>query len=126
MMVILKSNKGFTLLEVMIALTLVAIVFFPLLTLRNQNISDTYYARQTLRAEFLANEKLSGIQLSEKPPLGESRGDFGEKFPDFRWEETVSETPLGPVNELRLKLFWKRGEREEQMEWVQYLRQTAG
>lgn len=125
-MVILKSNKGFTLLEVMIALTLVAIVFVPLLSLRNQNISETYYARQTLRAEFLANEKLSGLQLSEKPALGESRGDFGEKFPDFRWEQTVSETPLGPVNEVRLTLFWKRGEREERMEWVQYLRQTSG
>ncbi|MFI5304115.1 MAG: prepilin-type N-terminal cleavage/methylation domain-containing protein [Nitrospiria bacterium] len=126
MTAIWNRNRGFTLLEVMIAMTLVAIVFVPLLSLRNQNISETYYARKLLRAEFLSNEKLSGLQIYQIPTLGETKGDFGEKFPDFRWEQTVTETPLGPVNEVHLKLFWLRGEKEEEIEWVQYIRNSSG
>ena len=117
-----KNNSGFTLLEVMIALTLVAIVFVPLLALRNQNISQTAYARQVLRAEFLANEKLSKLLLEEKPDNGETQGDFGERYPDFRWFQAVSETPLPQVKEVKLKVIWKKGDRNEEIEWVQYVR----
>ena len=118
-----NKEKGFTLLEVMIALTLVAIVFVPLLALRNQNINQTAYARKVLRAEFLANEKLSALLLEEKPEKGETNGDFGDKYPDFRWVQAVSDTPLGAVKEISLKVIWKKGNRDEEMEWVQYVRE---
>lgn len=126
MTVMWRNSKGFTLLEVMIAMTLVAIVFVPLLSLRNQNISETVYARRLLRAEFLSNEKLSGLQIFQTPAIGESKGDFGEKFPDYRWEQTVLDTPLGSVKEVHLHLFWKKGDGEEDMEWVQYFRDSSG
>ncbi|MHB8482733.1 MAG: type IV pilus modification PilV family protein [Nitrospiria bacterium] len=119
-----RSEKGFTLLEVMIALTIVAIVFVPLLALRNQNINQTAYARQLLRAEFLTNEKISRLLLEEPPVKGETHGDFGDQYPEFRWVQTVSDTPLGVVKEVKLKVIWKRGERDEEMEWVQYVRQS--
>ncbi|MBI1821532.1 MAG: prepilin-type N-terminal cleavage/methylation domain-containing protein [Nitrospirae bacterium] len=118
-----RSEKGFTLLEVMIALTLVAIVFVPLLALRNQNINQTAYARKVLRAEFLANEKLSTLLLEEKPEKGETNGDFGDQYPDFRWVQAVSDTPMGAVKEISLKVIWKKGNRDEEREWVQYVRE---
>jgi prepilin-type N-terminal cleavage/methylation domain-containing protein len=122
----MSKNKGFTLLEVMIALTLVAIVFVPLLSLRNQNIKETYYARQLLRADFLSHEKLSGLQLTGLPEMGETRGGFPDPYSGFRWEEMVSDTPLDAVKEIRLKLYWKSGEREENAEWVEYFRKSQG
>ena len=122
----MKTDSGFTLLEVMIAMTLVAIVFVPLLTLRNQNIAETRYARKLLRAEFLSNEKFATLQLLGKPSLGEDKGDFGEAFPDYRWEEEVSESPLDSVKEIRLKIFWKKGDGEENLESVQYFRDQPG
>jgi type II secretion system protein I len=118
-----RPDRGFTLLEVMIALTLVAIVFVPLLGLRNQNIGQTYYVRQSLRAEFLAGEKLAEMELEERQAAGETLGDFGEKYPDFRWVKTVADTPLGEVKEIRFKVIWKRGSRDEEIERVQYVRQ---
>ncbi|MBI1823197.1 MAG: prepilin-type N-terminal cleavage/methylation domain-containing protein [Nitrospirae bacterium] len=121
-----KKNSGFTLLEVMIALTLVAIVFVPLLSLRNQNIQETYSARQLLRADFLSHEKLTGFQLTEKPEAGETKGTFDDPFSGFRWEQTVSETPLGGVREVRFKVIWKKGERDEEAEWVEYFRNSPG
>ena len=124
MTAILKNNKGFTLLEVMIALTIVAIVFVPLLALRNQNINQTAYARQLLRAEFLANGKISKLLLEETPLKGETHGEFGDPYPEFRWVQTISDTPLGAVREVKLKVIWKRGERDEEMEWVQFVRQS--
>lgn len=107
----------------MIALTLVAIVFVPLLALRNQNINQTAYARKVLRAEFLANEKLSTLLLEEKPEKGETNGDFGDQYPDFRWVQAVSDTPMGAVKEISLKVIWKKGNRDEEREWVQYVRE---
>jgi type II secretion system protein I len=118
-----RPDRGFTLLEVMIALTLVAIVFVPLLGLRNQNIGQTYYARQSLRAEFLADEKLAKMELEEPQAVGETLGGFGEKYPDFRWVKTVADTPLGKVKEIRFKVIWKRGSRDEEIERVQYVLQ---
>ena len=74
------GEKGFTLVEVMVALTLVAIVFVPLISLRNLNVRQTAFARQALRAAFLAHEKLSNLQLSPGIASGEEAGDFGRLF----------------------------------------------
>jgi prepilin-type N-terminal cleavage/methylation domain-containing protein len=121
-----KKSSGFTLLEVMIALTLVAVVFVPLLSLRNQNIKETYYARQLLRADFLSHEKLAGIPLTEHPDTGETRGEFADPYSGFRWEQIVSDTQLDAVKEVRFKIFWKSGERDEEAEWVEFFRKPAG
>ena len=114
------GEKGFTLVEVMVALTLVAIVFVPLISLRNLNVRQTIFARQALRAAFLAHEKLSNLQLSPGIASGEEAGDFGEAHPGFRWKTTVTDTPFPPLREIRLRVVWTDGNHEEGTEWIEY------
>lgn len=117
------SEKGFTLVEVMVALTLIALVFIPLISLRNLNVRQTAYARQALRATFLAHEKLSALQLDPGSLApGEISGDFGETHPGFKWFGRIKETPFAPILEIDLRAAWGSGNHEEGIDWIEYVR----
>ena len=85
--------RGFTLLEVVVALAIIATAFTALLGLHTQNLKTVARDRGYTEALFLAQEKLSEIELQGAPDPGFSSGDFegqfpGE-FPGYRWEMSV-------------------------------------
>lgn len=93
---------GFTFLEVLVALTLVAVVLLSIHKLNAQSIllgSETEFHAV---ASLLAQEKIADIE-TVLPDLPSSRkGDFGDAFPNYRWEielEAVSSDLLGEVAE---------------------------
>lgn len=93
---------GFTFLEVLVALTLAAVV---LLAVHKLNAQSILVGRETgfhAAASLLAQEKAADIE-STLPDLPTARtGDFGGDYPGYRWEidvEAVSAEPLGEVAE---------------------------
>ena len=72
----MRSDQGFTLLEVLIALGILALALPILLGLRNWDLDLYARARDLTTATILAQEKLVETELGALVPLGETGGEF--------------------------------------------------
>jgi general secretion pathway protein I len=81
------SEKGFTLIEVLVALTILALA----LTIIFGGLSDGLRGKQAAanyqRATTLAESKLSAMGVEDELQEGQSKGQFDQQF---RWEAIVT------------------------------------
>lgn len=116
-----RDGGGFTLLEVMVSIAIIAIAFVVLLGLKNNDIKINEYSKNITEATLLAQTKISEIELMNFPELGEASGEFGEDHPGFKWREIVSPTPFDFAREVKVRVFWKSGDKEEDVEFITYM-----
>jgi type II secretion system protein I len=116
-----QASRGFTLLEVMLAVVIMAIVLVSLLGLKNRSAQDVLLAERMTTATLLAKRVMTETLLI-KPLLPlEKDGEFAEEeFAAYAWRKAVSPTPVPQVMEVRVAVLWREGEREEQVELVSY------
>ena len=118
----MKGERGFTLLEVMISLVIIATAFIVLLHSRNQSILMGDYARHMTEATLLSSQKMAEIEQEDFPDTGEEEGEFGEEHPGYRWRSEVVETPLETIREVRVSVLWGEGTGERSVDLVSYAR----
>ena len=82
------EQKGFTLLEVMIALAILSGVIITALISYNYHLSLAVRNRDTVVATLLGRERMEEIELFGPPK--KRAGDFGERFPRFAWQFTTT------------------------------------
>ncbi len=103
-----KRNHGFTLIEVLVALAVVAFAIVGLLGLQARNIKAIARDLNMTRATLLARERLSQIQyevlLHGLEGLGSKTGDFGKQYPGFRFEQEVISTGLDEMREVIVRV----------------------
>ena len=87
-----SGNKGFTLLEIMAAMAIIAIVLTALFRLHLQTLSMGADTRFYTLAPLLAQQKIAQIEAEGVEQGRSETGDFGEEFPRYRWEAEVAET----------------------------------
>jgi general secretion pathway protein I len=134
----MDSERGFTLLEVVIALGILALALPILLGLRNWDIDLYARAKEMTTATILAQEKLVETELGTLLPYGETSGEFlptplgsqptavvTERPLNYRWKRIVSSTPLPIVREVKIQILWPRGELEEKVEVSTYVFSTT-
>jgi general secretion pathway protein I len=116
-----EKSKGFTLLEVMLAVAIMALVLVSLLGLQSRSSKDVELAGHITTATLLAKRVMTEALLS-KPLLPlEKEGEFeDEEFADYSWKRVVSPTPVPQIMEVRVAVLWKEGDRREQVELVSY------
>lgn len=132
-----SKQSGFTLIEVMFAVAILAIALPVLLGLRNQDIDLHVRARAMTSATLLAKEKLLEAELTPVLPFGEIGGTFTtpppgtqtpsdarDRAPGFRWKRIVAPTPLDAVREVRIQVLWPRGTTEDMVEVSAYVFQA--
>ena len=85
-----KEDGGFTLLEVMVAIALIAIALTAVLGSQSQSVSLAGEARFNTTAALLAQSKMAEIELQDPEDLTADSGDFGEDFPGYTWQSSVS------------------------------------
>jgi general secretion pathway protein I len=83
--------NGFTLLEVMVALSIIAIVLVSVYRMHAQTISMNNETRFYATAPMLAQFKMAEIESESLEDMGDDSGDFGDKFPDYRWNIVVDD-----------------------------------
>ena len=102
-----KSQDGFTLLEVLVALAIVATALVAVSSLRNRDMLYHDEARHMIRATLLAQERMTQTEVSPKfPDLGESSEGFEAPYDQYQWVQTVIPTLFDAAREVRIKVFW--------------------
>ena len=96
----ISHDKGFTLLEVMIAVALIAIALTTLLGSQSQSVSFANSAKFETMAALLAQSKMSEITMQEADSLSNDSGDFGDDYPGYAWEATVSDISIEGVDSI--------------------------
>lgn len=84
-------HSGFTLLEVMVALSIIAIALVSVYKLHTQSIDMLNDIKFYTTAPLLARGKMAEIENLAADELGDDSGDFGDDFPGFDWRVTVNE-----------------------------------
>ena len=119
---IIHNAHGFTLLEVMVALLIIATSFIVLLHSRNQSVIAADYARHMTIATLLATEKMGEMEQGGIDTTGEDSGNFGEDYPEFMWRTAISDTSYEQVREVRVEVSWGEGEGRRNVELVNYIK----
>ena len=93
-------HAGFTLLEVMVAVAIIAIALTTLLGSQSQSVSFANSAKFETMAALLAQAKMSEIALLDPVELSSGSGDFGDDYPGYAWEVTVSDISIEGVENI--------------------------
>ena len=132
------SERGFTLLEVLIALGILALALPILLGLRNWDLDLHARAKELMTATILAQEKLIETELGVQLPIGETGGEFlatpfgslptadiTNRPANYRWKRIVAPTQLPTVREIKIQVLWPRGKTDEMVEVSTYVVSTT-
>ena len=90
------SRSGFTLLEVLVSLAILATAFAAVLRLHSDSMSMVIAGRVHTKALELAQYKMTEIELSGIQNVTMLSGDFAEQAPDYRWELQVEPAAMDP------------------------------
>lgn len=110
-----KRAGGFTLLEVIVALAILAAGLLGLLELLSGSLRLSGGARDVTAASVYASQRLEEALLAPKPAEGLESGLFGEKF---RWTMETSFVPkeendLFQAARIRVTVSWNDGIRSQ-------------
>lgn len=109
------SSSGFTLVEVLAALTLAAVV----LPIAMQGVSLSLAAAGQANRQMVAVTLAEGV-LAELTATGEWRGgnlsgDFGDEAPGYRWEAETVTWEVGTLRLLEVSVLWTSAGRERSL-----------
>lgn len=103
-----NASAGFTLLEVMVALAVIATAFTALLGLHVRNLKIAARDQAYTQALLLSRSLISETQLGPYPEVGVAQGDFEDRWPGrytgFRWERTVSDFGVFDVRQVTIRV----------------------
>lgn len=104
-----SKDEGFTLLEIVIALGLIAVALLAVFHLQAQNLDVQSEAQFMTLATCLIQDRLSQITSRERLSEGTATGDMGEDFPDFSFQEEINRFPeVANVYKVRLGIIQER------------------
>ncbi len=78
-------EAGFTLLEVMVALSVVAISLLAVYRMHSQTLFMDARGRFDTIATMLARQKLADLETMDLADFAGDSGDFGDDHPGYRW-----------------------------------------
>ncbi|MFO7577351.1 MAG: prepilin-type N-terminal cleavage/methylation domain-containing protein [Pelovirga sp.] len=119
-----QCPEGFSLLEVMIAMAVIAIALVTLLGLSNRTILVQDRIQKLTRATLLAQQLMTEheLELGAAGIIGsDQEGVFDEPFADFRWQISYEGTPLPQVRQVQITVVWGRAELNEQVELTSFV-----
>jgi general secretion pathway protein I len=108
--------KGFTLLEIMIALAIMTGVILTVINSFNYHLSIAARDREETIAILLARAKLEDPALQKQD---KAEGSFAPDWPDMGWETDITPSELPGINRLTLTVNWD--DKRQKLSLVQYL-----
>lgn len=121
----MKTERGFTLLEVLVAIAIIATALVALLSLQSRSLAMVESA-ELLEGARLLSERLMGEGELQGVPGGETKGREGP----YAWVLTETRTtpgslpegaPMLPGRHLALQISWNEGRHAETLNLAEYL-----
>ena len=111
-----RSHRGFTLIEVLVALAIVAIGMAALMTALTSTANTTVYMRDKTLAEWVALNQIETVRLAlQRPKKGESDGDADMGGRKWKWHQEIVETEVKGI--LRIDVSAKPAEIAGDANW---------
>jgi len=85
------QKTGFTLLEIMVAISIIAIVFLSIFKMHAQTVSMTASSRFYTVAPILAENRLAEFLSQPSDELSNDSGDFGNGYAGYEWKIAVED-----------------------------------
>jgi len=82
---------GFTLLEVMVALSIISVVITAVFSLQSQTVVLSTTAQFDTKSPFLAQSKIAEIIADISNHREDQAGDFGDEFSGYAWRSSVKD-----------------------------------
>ncbi len=101
------DKKGFTFIEVMIAMAIISGVIVTLITSLNLHMGYVDSSTNSVKAVMLGSEKLKELEGPSSP--GVESGDFGPDNKDFNWSYSTTPTNFTGVVRGRVTVTWGSG-----------------
>ena len=113
-----RIARGFTLLEVLIALAVFAVTAIALLSQSSQSVSQSVYLEEKAYALWIAENAMTELRLKpEWPSLGEQR-DYRSQF-GREWDVSVDVSNTGEPSLRRVEVRVFRSDREANLTHLQ-------
>jgi len=93
-----RRSRGFTLLEVMVAVAILGMVLVTLLGVKNRSTQDVMLAERITTATLLAKREMTEMlqNKASRPAESEAEDTFPEEeFRDYTWKKTISPLAIG-------------------------------
>ena len=101
-----SRSSGFTFIEVLASLLFMAIVIPSVVTALTISNRAAISAERTNVAVQLGENRLNELLIDNTWSTGESRGEFGQEWPGFRWELTRGTWEIDSMTELTMEVFF--------------------
>lgn len=113
-----KSNNGFTLLEVLVAVAILGAGLTVLLGAVNRNLIMASQSKNLSIAGLLAQRKLAEVELEGYPEIRQEQGQF-EEASEFNWFLSIVPYQIANLDtEIRiviLRITWDEGKKDFQV-----------
>ena len=94
----MRRLHGFTLIEVLVALAIVAFGLTALFTVTNQTARASTYLREKTLAQWIALNRITEARLAGQPPADDNmEGETKYAGQDWRWELKTIKTPVSGI-----------------------------
>ena len=101
-----RSEKGFTLLEVLIALAIISISLVVLLQTQSSNILRSYHSASLTKAAILGQKIMSDIDSESSLSVGEWDGEEIIEEATFKWNKNVEASVVSKMLKVTVTVSW--------------------
>lgn len=98
-------DAGFTLLEVMVAMSILAMALVAVFYMQSQSISMAGEARFLTTASLLAQRKMAEIEADQSMDNKSQDGDFAPDYPAYSWTVKVTDTQIAKLKKIEVNVF---------------------
>ena len=100
-----QSESGFTLMEVLVALSVLAIALSAIIQSVSTNSSHAGYLREKTMAHWVAMNRVAEIQsMNEYPATGNKRGTEEMAGHEWHWQTTVVDSGVENVRRIEVEV----------------------
>lgn len=103
------KQQGFTLLEVLVAMTILAIALASIIKISANQSINTEHLRDKSLAHWVAMNQIAQLQLTQQwPSTGKKSGTEEMGLHEWHWQSIVSDTPDSRVRRIQINVFRNR------------------
>jgi general secretion pathway protein I len=103
-----RRNRGFTLIEVLVALVIVAVGMSVLMGALSSSARTVVYMQDKIFAEWVALNQIAtlrlGLQQGQIPPTGTTNGDLDFANRSWHWRQDVVASQVPGINRIDFKV----------------------